>query len=330
MTRCLLLASLSAAALTATAQVPVPAFARAPAADRPVIREIDVRPAAPVVGAADSVRLVIDVVARGVRGRHGVAVRVEPGAPPGPVLDPRRPPRPPEEDGRDEAPGSAPGADRADERLPDDQRPDEPWPGEFGREGFGREGFGRGEFGRGVATSGRARALGDTGPVGSLGSVRAVEVPMVSRPAADGWQTWRFLPDKRLNRYFPTGTWTVTVTARGAGGAEVTEYASFELRRETRLSSVRAERDGGGVRLSGRLKRLDPRGRAGYVPFRGQRVELLWRRDASGDWERVAEATTTAAGAFSRTVSGRDGGEWRARFPGTGHEAAEDARIRTD
>ncbi|MDA0632877.1 hypothetical protein OUY22_05560 [Nonomuraea sp. MCN248] len=281
MTRCLLLASLSAAALTATAQVPVPASARAPAADRPVIREIDVRPAAPVVGAADSVRLVIDVVARGVRGRQGVAVRVEPGTPPGPVLDDERPPWPPSEDGREEAPGP----DRPDDPWPDDQRP---------------------------------------------GSVRAVEAPVASRPVADGWQTWRFLPDKRLNRYFPTGTWTVAVTARGAGGAEVTEYASFELRRETRLSPVRAERDGRGVRLSGRLTRLDPRGRAGYVPFRGQRVEFLWRRDASQDWERVAVAQTTGAGAFSRTVSGRDGGEWRARFPGTAHEAADDARIRTD
>jgi hypothetical protein len=265
MIRCLLLASFAAAALS----VPAPASA---AEDEPVIREIDVRPAAPVVGAEDSVRLVIDVVARGVRGRHGVVVEVEPGAPPGPVLDSRRPVRPPAADEREEG------------RFPQDG-PGEPK---------------------------------------SSGSIAAT---MASRLVTDGWQTWRFLPDKRLNRFYPAGTWTVTVTARGEGGAERTEYASFQLRRETRLAAVKAERDGAGVRVSGRLKRLDPRGYAGFLPFREQRVEILWRRDASDGWERAAEAVTDGQGGFSRIVPGREDGEWRVRYPGNGQQAEDDSKI---
>ncbi|MFC7111583.1 hypothetical protein ACFQQB_71055 [Nonomuraea rubra] len=58
MTRSVLLVSLAAGALT----VPAPA---ASAAIEPAIRAITVRPAAPVVGAQGSVRLVIDVIARG-------------------------------------------------------------------------------------------------------------------------------------------------------------------------------------------------------------------------------------------------------------------------
>ncbi|MEV4017912.1 hypothetical protein AB0J35_46210, partial [Nonomuraea angiospora] len=77
MTRSLLLVSLAAGPLT----VPAP-----PAAIEPAIRAITVRPAEPVVGANDSVRLVVDVVAKGARGKDGITVKIEPGAPPGPVL----------------------------------------------------------------------------------------------------------------------------------------------------------------------------------------------------------------------------------------------------
>jgi hypothetical protein len=79
---------------------------------------------------------------------------------------------------------------------------------------------------------------------------------------ADGWETWRFLPDKRLSRFYPAGTWTVTATAHGKDGATVTEYASFQLRRDTKLSEVQVERARGAVRLRGSLTRVDPRWRS--------------------------------------------------------------------
>ncbi|MER6583661.1 hypothetical protein ABT267_48880, partial [Nonomuraea sp. NPDC001023] len=98
MTRSLLLVSLAAGSLTA----PVPAY---PAATELAIRAITVRPANPVVGAHDSVSLVIDVIARGARGKNGVTVKVEPGAPPGPLLSAK----PPVEDASDLPPAAEPG-----------------------------------------------------------------------------------------------------------------------------------------------------------------------------------------------------------------------------
>lgn len=53
--------------------------APAPARERPAIRSVRVRPRTPVAGPKGAVRLVVEVVARGVSGPDGVALRVEPG-----------------------------------------------------------------------------------------------------------------------------------------------------------------------------------------------------------------------------------------------------------
>ncbi|SEH00763.1 hypothetical protein SAMN05444920_117194 [Nonomuraea solani] len=146
-----------------------------------------------------------------------------------------------------------------------------------------------------------------------------------------GWQTWRFLPDKRLNRYYAAGTWTITVTAKGPGGTTITEYAAFDLKRETKLTSVTADkaaRSNGGVRLRGSLTRVDPRGLTDHGPFGKQPIEILWRPDATSAWEKVGHATTDAAGAFVATVPGRTGGYWRARYPGTSHYATDASKSR--
>ncbi|GLW99742.1 hypothetical protein [Microtetraspora sp. NBRC 16547] len=68
--------------------VPLAAFgaaAQTPAAadDELAIRSVTVQPGDPVVGPSGSVKLVIDVVARGARGDRGVSVKVDPGPPPG-------------------------------------------------------------------------------------------------------------------------------------------------------------------------------------------------------------------------------------------------------
>ncbi|WP_188193983.1 hypothetical protein [Nonomuraea sp. SYSU D8015] len=150
----------------------------------------------------------------------------------------------------------------------------------------------------------------------------ATPSPSAARMARD-WQTWRFLPDKRLSRYYPTGTWTVTATATGKGGATVTEYAAFQLKREARLSSVRVEQARGAVRLRGSLTRVDPRGLTDYGPFGRQRLEILWRPDTASSWEQVGETTTDAAGAFVTTIPGRTAGHWRVRYTGTEHYAPD-------
>ncbi|MET7331839.1 hypothetical protein [Nonomuraea sp. NPDC005650] len=147
---------------------------------------------------------------------------------------------------------------------------------------------------------------------------------------ANGWETWRFLPDKQLNRFYPTGIWTISVTARGAGGRAVTEYASFQFRRDTKLTSVRADKLEGSdlVRLRGSLRRVDPRGYTDYGPFARQQLEILWRGDESTAWEQIGQTTTDASGTFEATVTGRSGGLWRVRYPGTGHYASDASKSR--
>jgi hypothetical protein len=151
---------------------------------------------------------------------------------------------------------------------------------------------------------------------------RLAQNPSAAR-MAEGWQTWRFLPDRRLSRYYPTGTWTVTATATGRDGATVTEYASFQFKRESRLANVRVEQARSSVRLRGSLTRVDPRGLIDYGPFGRQLVEILWRPDTTTDWQRAGETTTDAAGAFVTTIAGRTGGLWRIRYAGTEHYAPD-------
>ncbi|MGW0803805.1 hypothetical protein [Nonomuraea sp. NPDC002799] len=383
MTRSLLLVSLAAGSLS------IPASA---AATEPVIRAITVRPAHPVVGALGSVRLVIDVIAKGASGKDGVTVKVEPGAPPAPLLISKPPvldaPRPlPAPIGRPQpvpvrpAPAQpAPAQPAPDQpihaqpqpvqQMPIQHQPARPEPVQQGpawpelqqgparpetQQGPARpapvqqgpawpEAVQQGPVQEAPAAVAPMRPEPNAAPAPpaavSAGDARpgAVVPPAVSprlvwrqmvAPAAGaarmsgGWETWRFLPDKRLNRFYPTGTWTITATARGQGGTTVTEYASFQFRRESRLSSVRAEKSAAGVRLRGSLTRIDPRGLTDYGPFAKQPLEVLWRADPTATWERVALATTDAAGAFMSTVPDRTGGYWRIRYPGTGHYATD-------
>lgn len=250
MTRRLLLVSLAAGALMA----PLPASS---AATELAINGITVRPAEPVVRPSGSVRLVIDVIAKGVVGKDGVTIKVEPGAPP----------------------AQAPSA------------PAGPSPS----------------------------------PSPALRLAHAVP-----QQGGDGWETWRFLPEKGLNRFYPAGPWTITATARGDAGETVTQYSSFQLRRETRLTSVHVgkARETHGVRLSGWLNKVDPSGYSDYVPFGGQQVEILYRKQDTDAWEVAGTTVTKSTGAFGRTIQDRTGGYWRIRFPGTGHYAPKASSIR--
>ncbi|MFI9594894.1 hypothetical protein [Nonomuraea sp. NPDC052265] len=333
MTRSLLLVSLAAGSLTA----PVPAY---PAATELAIRAITVRPAEPVVGAHDSVSLVIDVIARGARGKNGVTVKVEPGVPPGPLLSAK----PPVSDTPDLPPDSGPA-------LPGPSSPSSPSSPGTSAESPGTSG----------APDTAPGLVPEDSPSGGAAGAPLAQLPLaiVANPKLDlqkapfastlpnrlvwrqaeapparmagDWQTWRFLPDKKLNRFYPTGTWTISATARGADGATVTEYASFELRRATKLSSVRVERapkSAGGVRLRGSLTRIDPRGFTDFGPYAKQRLRLQWRGEGSPAWEDVAETTTDAAGAFVQTVPSRRGGLWRVHFPGNPHYASYTTKPR--
>ncbi|MCA2222230.1 hypothetical protein [Nonomuraea aurantiaca] len=326
MTRSLLLVSLAAGALA----VPIPASS---AATELAIREISIRPASPVVGAGNTVRLVIDVVAKGAKGKDGVTIKVEPGATPGatgqtPITggSPVGPLPPATGAMRVTAPGGkpirgvkpAPGGetvvDPAQAADPGARPAGEGWPSWFGPD---------------IWASARRPQPRPITVEPALPFMPAWRTVPVGTRMLDGWQTWRFLPDKVLTRFYPSGTWTITATATGDDGQSVTRNQTFQLRRETKLSSVRAEKAGGAgsVRLRGSLTRVDPRGYEDYAPFADQQVEILWRAEAEDTWERVAIATTGETGDFGRTVRGRPGGYWRARYLGTDHYAPKVSKI---
>ncbi|WP_156056098.1 hypothetical protein [Streptosporangium roseum] len=276
-----------AAALPAGAAAALPARAEPPAAVKDLaIRSITLDPEAPVVGPSDTVRLVIEVVARGVSGPQGMTVQVEPGAPP--------------ESGTGPLPGAGAGVQTVSEPA---QIPVPPALTYLTPAG---------PAGQAPAASGRAGRRHATGPAAR---------------AAGEWETWRFRPEKRLSRWYPAGRWTVAVTARGTDGGTVTEYAGFWLRREAKFSAVQAVRKATGVEIRGVLNRVDPQGYLDYAPFPGQTVEILHRTTEQEEWTETAEATTDLQGHFLQTVTGRRGGEWRARFAGTAHYALRHSRV---
>ncbi|MFD1500236.1 hypothetical protein, partial [Streptosporangium lutulentum] len=253
------------------------------------IRSVTLNPASPVVGPVGAVRLVVEVVARGVIGPEGVTIQVEPGAPP----ESRGVTLPVSASGSVSVSGPASGP-------------------------------------RPARLSGQVSGAGDAAPVTHVlagGGGSAIGTRAVAARAGQDWETWRFAPDKSLSRWYPAGRWTVTATARGAGGTTVTGYAPFWLKRETRFGAVQAVRKGAEVEVGGVLKRVDPRGVADYVPFAGQPVEILHRETAQADWRPVGTATSDAEGRFSRIVQDHQAGEWRIRFEGTGHYAARLGKI---
>ncbi|AWS42485.1 hypothetical protein DKM19_15105 [Streptosporangium sp. 'caverna'] len=326
---------------------PVEAPAAATAPDL-TIRSVTLNPASPVVGPVGAVRLVVEVVARGVAGPEGVTIQVEPGVPPessrvgtfpvsasgsvsvavpGAVPGPRPTRVPSQVSGtrkgtvarlaggfRTGSGGTGfPGVDGG------------PITSAHGSDGAGPVTSAHGWDGAGPVVSGRGS--GDARLITTGQGGVAIETAKVSSRAGQDWETWRFAPDKSLSRWYPAGRWTVTATAKGAGGTTVTGYAPFWLKRETRFGAVQAVRKGTEVQVDGVLKRVDPRGVVDYAPFAGQPVEILHRETAQAAWTPVATAASDAQGKFSRIVPDRQGGEWRIRFAGTGHYAARLGKV---
>jgi hypothetical protein len=142
-------------------------------------------------------------------------------------------------------------------------------------------------------------------------------------PIGSGWETWLFLPQKPLSRWYPSGQWTVTATARNAAGAVVTSRTTFFLRRQTTIEGVNVVRNDNQVRITGTLLRVDPLGRVDYRPFAGQSVALCFRPAGSGTWRTMGTAVTDKDGWFSRRLRGMGEGVWRAEYAGTAHYARD-------
>lgn len=320
MTHRVLLASLAAGALTVPLPLSYALGSRAPAGGL-AIKEILVRPENPVVRATGSVRLVIDVVARGASGRDGVTIKVEPGSPPksaahvepvdggktfGPV--PVEPPTP--RASASSTPSAVPSSTPAAVLSPAPSAVLSPV---------------LASPSSGFAAPSPAFASPSATPDGSAVQDEGWSVAYPARLRGEGWETWRFLPARGLNRYYPSGAWTITVTAADGDGRTVTERSTFYLRRETQLSSVRADKVKGAraVRLRGELSRVDPEGYRAYAPFPRQRLEVLYRAAPTASWAEVGTAVTRGSGRFMTTIQGRAKGYWRVRYPGTNHYATD-------
>ncbi|GLV50388.1 hypothetical protein TBS_09630 [Thermobispora bispora] len=284
------LVTLAAALPLAAGQAAVPpalAEGTAAAARGPVIKSIEISPSDPVVGPKDSVAIVVDVV---VRGATEVSAELEPGRPDG-------------EPGGAQARPPAAGAPDADEAATGQEAGDAPVP---------------------VPVQQVTTAFDRIAPLFAWrsGAVPSWRARGLRTAAADaGWETWRFLPEKRLSRRYPSGPWTVTVTARNARGAETTAQAEFRLRRATELSGVTVARAGGRVRVTGTLLRVDPAGRVAYRPFAGQRVLIRHRPKGARSWRTAGSATTGKDGWFSAKVPREGVQEWRVEYPGDDHHA---------
>ncbi|MEW9531118.1 hypothetical protein [Microbispora sp. NPDC049125] len=314
--------ALAVAALPLAVQAPAPAPGDLADPADLAIRSVTVRPGAPVVGPSGSVRLVVDVSARGAAR---VSVEVEPGRPDGPE-QPEQPGQPgqpgqPEEPEPSAVPPEEPAAPPFQEPFQQPfqeygPRPAAPAPGAPAQIPPRPGGL------AGLTPSQVPRFVGTT--LGRGGAPWFLPMRTTRAGAGQEWETWRFLPEKALSRWYPSGPWTVTATAWDARGGVVTARTTFALRRATSLEGVKAVRDGDeGVRVTGTLLRVDPVGRVDYRPFPGQRVTVSYRRGGSGEWRPLGRAFTRRDGWFSTRLRAPGDGVWRAEYSGTTHYAPD-------
>ncbi|WP_370017737.1 hypothetical protein [Planotetraspora sp. GP83] len=348
---------LAVAALSAAAMAP------ATATGDLAIRSITVKPANPVVGPTGSVKLVIEVVARGATS---VSVALEPGrarnpANPANPSNASNPANPPDRGEPEESPAGIPGIVTplsAPGLATPPAAPGNPAPALVAGEdpapdlpaqaspslGLpaptpGSPAPAQGSPAPAVET---VPAAGASSPGGSpavapstsstsrppLRGVRMPAPPVGGGSRGNEWETWRFLPEKALSRWYPSGPWTVTATAKDAAGGTVTARTTFFLKRATELEGVNAVRADDRVRITGTLLRVDPVGRVDYRPFPGQPVVICFRPGGSKAWRTVATAVTGKDGWFSARVRAAGDGMWRAEYAGTGHYAPDTSSDR--
>ncbi|POM27772.1 hypothetical protein BTM25_21920 [Actinomadura rubteroloni] len=119
------------------------------------------------------------------------------------------------------------------------------------------------------------------------------------------------------------GRWTVAVSGSVCGTSAPVRReaaASFEIKRDTRITGFGVRARGTGAEVAGRLTRLDPWANR-YVPYGGARVQIESRPDGTKPWTVRDTAVTARNGGFAVRVPGAADGAWRAVFPGTRHHA---------
>jgi hypothetical protein len=297
--------------------------APATAAGDLAIRSITVKPAHPVVGPSGSVKVVIEVVARGATA---VSVVLEPGrigpmnsgGPKAPAAPEVRPPAAPVTPATGGIPAPAQPPVQAPAQLP------ALVPSQIPMQAPAQLPAQHPAAAQGAAWGTPAPRPAGPVPASTQPALRAVPMstPSALRSRSE-WETWLFLPEKPLSRWYPSGQWTVTATARDAAGGVVTSRSVFFLKRETTLEGVNVVRHDGDVRITGTLLRVDPLGQVDYRPFAGQSVALRFRPAGSRTWRTMGTAVTNKDGWFTGRLNAQGDGLWRAEYAGTGHYAGD-------
>jgi hypothetical protein len=132
---------------------------------------------------------------------------------------------------------------------------------------------------------------------------------------ADGDWTGTLAFTQRNN----VGRWFVNVSGTDAQGT-VTDVREdrFLLRRNVLLSrsvAPRVTRRGGGVHVTGQLRRLTLGLR--YVPFRRQTILVGFRRPGARLFRVVGLVPTNRAGRYARTFTARRTGQWVVAYAGS-------------
>ncbi|GAA2614935.1 hypothetical protein SMC26_25470 [Actinomadura fulvescens] len=121
-----------------------------------------------------------------------------------------------------------------------------------------------------------------------------------------------------LYNYEAAGTWTVDVTAWDADYNDTKKSKTFQVRRGTYFAGFGASpskvRRGKAISVAGQLRGLNSYGE--YVPFRGQKVTIYFKKKGTQKWVRYAVVTTARNGKFTKRFKAKASGWWIAGYAG--------------
>lgn len=121
-----------------------------------------------------------------------------------------------------------------------------------------------------------------------------------------------------LYNWESAGAWTVDVTALDADFNDTKKSKTFQVRRATYFAGFNASpskvRRGKAISVAGQLRGLNNYGE--YVPFRGQKVTIYFKKKGTQKWVRYAVVTTAKNGKFAKRFSAKASGWWIAGYAG--------------
>lgn len=138
----------------------------------------------------------------------------------------------------------------------------------------------------------------------------------------------------RFNAHAAPGRWYVDLAAllcEEPMFMRADKVASFWVKRSTKVTGFDARpepiRRGGALKLTGYLKRLEPKASGGpaHIGFKGATVRVEFSEAGSGGWTTVGTAKTGPSGFISKTFRATKDGNWRFVYGGSPYYAPSSA-----